>query len=248
MSIPRFIGQGLHGPLRVILEKIEVLLGLNSSEIKLRHVRQIGRIVNLPLNNLNVVDGGANLGEFTDVILRFQAQANVLCIEPQEKMVKLLKSKFRAPNVQISPIGLGTSKSIVPLYFHEAGDRKASLSNQRPNLNFELIPIQTLSEALKVNGFSRLNILKLDLEGMDVPVLQTYFQDCLQPLPEVIILEVSWLAYCYGFTPSKTFELLTSNGYKVIYRTSPFFTLIRIRSRDIKDYQGHTTNWVAIRN
>jgi FkbM family methyltransferase len=245
MSILHIIVQRL---LEVILEKIEILLGLNSSEIKLRHIRQIGRVANLPLNNLSVVDGGANVGEFTDVILRFQARANVLCIEPQEKMVQVLKSKFRESNVQISPIGLGTSRSIVPLYFQEEGDRKASLSNQRPNQNFQLISIQTLSEALKVNGLSTLNILKLDLEGMDVPVLQSYFQHCIQPLPEVIILEVSYLANFYGFTPSKTFELLTRNGYKDIFRTSPLFNLIRIRSRDLKDYQGHTTNWVAVRS
>lgn len=248
ISVLRFIVQGFYWLLRVILEKIELLLGLNSSEIELKHLKQIGKLVNLPLTNLSVVDGGANMGEFTDIVLRFQVRANVLCIEPQAKMVKLLQTKFSAENVKISPIGLGTSKSIVPLYLHEEGDRKASLSNQRPNLNSELIPIQTLSEALSDNAFSKLNILKLDLEGMDAPVLQTFFQDSLQPRPEVIILEVSWLANVYGFTPSKTFELLTQNGYNNIFRTSPFFTLIRIRSRDIKDYQGHTTNWVAIRS
>jgi FkbM family methyltransferase len=246
MIIPLFLSQVFDRALGTILKRVEIALGFNSSEIKLSHIRQISTLANLNSDNLFVIDAGANIGEFTEVILRFQSAAKIICIEPQNMLVKLLKSKFESSNVQVLALGLGTSNSVAPLYFQTEGDRKASLSDQRAQQNFQMVTIQTLSEILVTNKISKLDILKLDLEGMDVPVLQTYFRDSLGPKPEVIILEVSYLANIYGFTPQKTFELLVQNGYKRIFRTSPLFSLIQVKGNQVHDYSGHTVNWVAI--
>ncbi len=132
------------------------------------------------------------------------------------------------------------------MYFSEEGDRKASLGELRDGLDHVLIEVATLAEVIREYKFGSIDILKLDLEGMDSIVLEEFFRSSTSLRPKVIILEVSFLGFSFGFSPSKTFRLLERNGYREIYRTSPILGLIPISSSSVHDYQGHTVNWVGI--
>jgi len=243
-----FIVQSIDRGLHFFLNKFQILLGYNSSDIRSRHLQMILTLANLDGKELCVLDGGANIGEFTDLILSQQFQSKILCIEPQESLVKLLRTKYIKRNVEFLEVGLGTTNGIAKLFFSSDGDRKASLSNQRESLMSRDVPILTLAKVLELSKIEILDILKLDLEGMDSPVLEEFFQNNSSTLPKVVILEISYLAHHFGFTSRKTFQLLTAHGYLKIFRTSPLFGLIPIKLQDVRDYEGHTVNWIAIKS
>jgi len=243
-----FIVQSLDRVMHFFLSKFQILLGYNSSDIRPRHLQQILTLANIEVRKLNVIDGGANVGEFTDLILRHHFHSKVLCIEPQESLVKLLQEKYLGRNVECFEVGLGTTNGNAKLYFSGDGDRKASLGNQRENLMSRNVPILTLANVLELSKMESFDILKLDLEGMDVPVLAEFFRTKDSKLPKVIILETSYLAHQFGFTSRKTFQLLYDQGYLRIFRTSPILGLIPISLRDVRDFEGHTVNWIAIRS
>ena len=234
--------------MRIFLTKLQIVFGYNSSDIRPRHLQNILTLANLNGKELCVLDGGANIGDFTDVVLSQSFDSRILCVEPQESLVKLLRNKYIGRNVECLAIGLGTSDGKANLFYSSDGDRKASLGNQRENLNSREISILTLSKVFELSKIESFDILKLDLEGMDVPVLAEFFRQHTTELPKVIILEVSYLANYYGFTSRKSFQLLSANGYHKIFRTSPFLGLIPVNLSDVRDYEGHTVNWIALKS
>jgi hypothetical protein len=193
-----------------------------------------------------VLDGGANIGEFTDLLIEVIPNFEGLCIEPQRSLITMLIQKYGDTNIRCLPVGIGVRRGTAQLLLVNDGDRKASLVNQREDNFSQEIEVRTLSEIITTEFPEGIDLLKLDLEGLDAAVLDEFFKSSPTHFPKVIILEVSYLSNLTGFTSSKTYKLLDRNSYKRIFRTSPVFGLIPIDLENIRDFEGHTVNWVAI--
>lgn len=228
------------------LQRIQMLFGLNSSEIKPSHLKSVLKLTNLDGQDVSVIDGGANVGEFTDTLLKIVPNLTGLCIEPQQALIEVLKKKFDKTNIKCLPVGIGIHNGTANLYLTEEGDRKASLAHERSGTISQEIQILTLEEIVTSEMPHGVDLIKLDLEGYDSLVLDQYFKNVYETLPSILILEISYLSNSTGFTSRKTFRMLNENGYKSIFRTSPYFGLIPLEITNVRDFEGHTVNWIAI--
>lgn len=228
--------------------KIMQELGFNASEISRSLLVDICNEARFGFDEkLLVIDCGANIGEFSDITLGVIPNSDILMIEPQRLLCEFLKLKYKdLDQVTIIRAGIGLQNGRQKLYFREPGDRKASLGVHRENLMVEEIDVITLGTLCESENVSKIDILKLDVEGLDTAILNEYFTNGGHGLPAVVILEVSYLSHFRMHTAGTAFTLLENQGYVNIYRTSPRLGLIKITRENISDYEGHTTNWVAI--
>jgi FkbM family methyltransferase len=237
---------GLEKIVNLLVQRIQLLFGYNSSEMKVSHIEAILKLSHLNPNKVRVLDGGANIGEFTDLLIELIPNFEGLCVEPQKSLVKKLNQKYQDTNIRCLPVGIGVRSGTAYLFLANDGDRKASLANQKEGNFSQEIEVRTLLEIISTEFPEGIDLLKLDLEGFDAAVLDQFFKSTPTHFPKVIILEISYLSNSTGFTPSKTYKLLRNNSYKRIFRTSPVFGLIPIELQNIRDFEGHTVNWVAI--
>ncbi len=86
------------------------------------------------------------------------------------------------------------------------------------------IKCSTLLNALENNNVTKIDILKMDIEGFEYPTLKEYFKSANQNMyPNYILLE-EWGDIIKRFDESVV-ELLIHNGYKLIdhYKDNFFF-------------------------
>jgi len=222
------------------------ILGFNSGEIQISHLKNLKKFVSgLESSIIHVIDGGANVGEFTELILKFNPDAKVILVEPQPDLVSKLKQKFTQPNIRIAELALGAKKGHSKLYLNFNGDRKASMKKIRETQIEVQVATDTIEGIITNYSFNQIDILKLDLEGANGFVLAEFFKTST-PRPRVVILEVSYLSNYFGYRPREIYDLLNSNSYSTIYRATPRIGLIKVDRNYLTDYEGHTQNWIAI--
>ena len=161
------------------------------------------------------VDAGANVGLYT-LAVRAEARdksVKVLAIEPDAENLSRLRF-----NVEAS--GAGSDVTVVPLALSDrAGEirianshaNRGELAVDEDGLAVETRPLVDVVEAA---CFPRVDALKIDIEGFELPVLEHYARNAARPLwPGLIILE----ARRGERTPA--LEMLLGHGYTVDQQT-----------------------------
>lgn len=246
IEVKFMIVRGLEKISNILVQRIQLLFGFNSSEMKVSHIRTILKLSHLNPDKVRMLDGGANIGEFTDLLIELIPNLEGVCVEPQKSLITILKKKYQDTHIRCIPVGIGVRSGNAQLFLENDGDRKASLANRKEGNFIQEIEVRTLLEIIHKEFPEGIDLLKLDLEGFDAATLYEYFKSTPTHFPKVIILEISYLSNSTGFTPRRTYKLLSKNGYKRMFRTSPVFGLIPIKLENIRDFEGHTVNWVAI--
>jgi len=133
-------------------------------------------------NNLNVIvfDVGAHDGAYGSHILNLmQNKVKLYCFEPLKQNFEDLKKRLgNAPNVQLLNFGLGDKEELTTLYFSDHVSRMSSV--YRRNLDHDYrklceaqqIKLRKLDDFCKDEGIAKINFLKLDVEGHELPVLE----------------------------------------------------------------------------
>jgi len=92
----------------------------------------------------------------------------------------------------------------------------SSIVNSKLNSNKIKIKIIPLSELLKKEGITKVDVLKIDIEGFEDRALFPYFKTLDKKLyPRLILMEDSSQTYW----ERNIFEWLLANGYRVLART-----------------------------
>ena len=176
------------------------------------------------------VDAGANLGFYSFAIAKhFSGSVQCLSIEPDPySQAKISQNKLYnpaiAPYVHLAPYALDKCSSTVALMINDVGNRGGSsvcidqrrFTGRDVNLTID-VPSNTL-QAICLEHFDE-NIswcLKIDIEGYEYPVLETFFNDASRcTLPSAIVAE--WTGQGElgpgGETP---IELLIKHGYSLV--------------------------------
>jgi FkbM family methyltransferase len=168
------------------------------------------------------IDVGAHAGQFTKLFARTAPEGRVLAVEPQAYARGILTQVVRwhrLNNVTIVPDGLsdvpGVAALAVPL---KHGDRRgfglAHLGREtlRPAAT-EAVTLTTLDALVARERLARLDLVKADIEGWEIPLLRGG-RDALARFRPALLLElVTEQAARSGTAPQEAWDLLVPLGY-----------------------------------
>lgn len=137
-----------------------------------------------------VVDVGANCGAATVHLARAYPHATVHSLEPaSEPRAILERNVSKLPNVLVHPIGLFNRDEQLPL-FHGLEDSGTGSIIPREGVNLDVCETVDLRDAATwadTNNIDRIDVLKLDVEGVEVEVLERLVS--LLPTMKVLYVE-----------------------------------------------------------
>ncbi len=258
--------QRLH---KVIRKLLRLILGINSRiptllEVEIQNFQGKGSggssvevEAKLALNFLSrsaikeivVLDIGANVGTYSEAILKVAPKSKIYAFEPSSAARKKLEDRFIGNNsVRIVPLALGITISIETLWSDAAGSGLASLTKR----NLEHFGIDfNQSESINVTTLDswanstnvKPNLIKMDVEGHELDVLKGGLKTLA--IAQVVQFEfggcnIDTRTYFQDF-----WYLLTSAGFS-IYRISDAGP-IRIQHYSEKEECFLTTNYLAVR-
>lgn len=132
------------------------------------------------VDNFNIFDLGANIGDYAlGAVNNFPKQCKVFCFEPVPSTFTTLKQNIADdPRIECLNFGLGSCKSTVKVYTNPVNSCISSLyKRQVAHHEFEMQTVQevqicTLDDFCTDRGIRRIHLLKIDVEGHEMHVLQ----------------------------------------------------------------------------
>ncbi|MCX6800173.1 MAG: FkbM family methyltransferase [Candidatus Falkowbacteria bacterium] len=127
------------------------------------------------LNDCKVVfDVGANVGEWSETVLRINPKIDLHSFEPSQKTFQKLSENINQENVILNNIGLGSKKE--KKSFYNYGDESTVNSlyarDLKADTKNEEVLIDTLDNYSKEKNINLIDFLKIDVEGNEFEVLK----------------------------------------------------------------------------
>ncbi len=143
----------------------------------------IGRILGEKIRKKSPVffDVGANVGDYSDCLLKQFPHASIYAIEPHPRNFERLSARLAPhPNAQPLNFAVGSSNGTINLYDRADFDGSSHASifpgviseihKQRANVTE--VPIRTLDEIAQEKSIEFIDLLKIDTEGNELAVLE----------------------------------------------------------------------------
>jgi len=164
------------------------------------------------------LDVGANVGLYSLYVNAYAQQTNraaqIIAIEPGVETCARLEVNIAASkaNVQIIRAAVSDAPGTGHLGGGEINRGEAKLLAQSGET--ETVVVDTLPRIARTLGITRIDAMKVDIEGHDLKALTTFFEDASSKLhPSLLILETGREAV------SPLIELCETNDYVVTERT-----------------------------
>jgi FkbM family methyltransferase len=128
-----------------------------------------------------IFDAGANRGRFLELaVTQFAGtQSAIHAFEPSRAAFAELERRFAGQSgIVLNNFALGSEAGERPLYYDVAGSELSSLYPRKIGhhgtsfTGSELVEVKTLDEYCEAQGVSRIGLLKLDVEGHELPILK----------------------------------------------------------------------------
>lgn len=188
---------------------------------------------NLKNASVSILDVGANKGQSIDFFLGINPNAKITAFEPNKKLFHFLEEKYQS-NANINLNNLGVSNTNGELEFNENIldetstfeslnldskylEKKAKVlgvTKESIIVDKYKVAVVTLSEFLKSNDNSSFDVLKIDVEGHELQVLEGLFSNGNQIKIRLIQLEShNDDMYLSNSKHGDIDQLLNKNGY-----------------------------------
>jgi FkbM family methyltransferase len=176
------------------------------------------------------LDVGANVGGYAlFVSVRTGGRARILALEPQPQVFDRLSFNIAQNprgNVKAIACAVADQDGEMTLFLAPGNQGEASLKlmSADPDAGHAVrVPAQTLFGLVQSEGLSRIDALKIDIEGAEDLVLFPFFQNAPEALwPKLMILEVG-----EGRWQRDLMGLLRERGYETQMQTRLNFVLRR---------------------
>ena len=147
--------------------------------------------------DMSFVDVGANCGFFSLTAARTVGdRCRVLAIEPNPEMARRLRENIRlnrTSSILVKEVAIGASHGLAAATA-SAGNYGSSAFGkvEAPAETAHHVPMMPLIDVVQSAGLDRVDVLKIDIEGLEDRALSPFFRVAPKHLwPEVIALEVS---------------------------------------------------------
>ena len=130
---------------------------------------------------LIIFDVGANKGQYSSNLLRVLdgCELELHCFEPGHETFRILSSSLGGrPNITLNNFGLSNGETEGRLWYDKEGSGLASLYKRQLdyfNIDFdrsETVTLDTLDNYMSSKNISYIDLLKIDVEGNELNVLQ----------------------------------------------------------------------------
>lgn len=142
-----------------------------------------------------VIDVGAADGDFAAHVLASLPDAEILCIDPLARHATALRQRFAKRNVRVEQVALGETESEA-LFYETMHPHSSSLLPPREHIQHfpsasgntkrYAVPVVRLDQLLADMDQRRIDLLKIDTQGYELPVLRGAAVS-LQVCPQVIV-------------------------------------------------------------
>ena len=188
------------------------------------------------------VDVGTNRGQVLREAVRVAADGRHVAFEPIPRLAADVRSSFA--NVDCRELALGAQPGAAEFCHFRALDgwsglrRSPEISDERGEPEYITVTISTLDVEL---GELRPSVVKIDVEGAELGVLEGARNLLERVKPLLIIEHVASAAALYGTTSAAIWELFADAGYRVFSLTGEGPV-----SRAAFGAGEATVNWLAV--
>lgn len=216
----------------------------------------IQRVLNLGVDE--VFDVGANIGQYSDIFLKY-SKARVFAFEPMEESFKrLLSIQLQDKRMVPFNLALGAYEYETDIFFGSETDQLATISPEvlqiayvgRNNSKSKRIKVRTLDQVfLEIQNqykVTKLDCIKIDTEGFELDILKGASRVLTEIKPKAIILEWNLHQLFRGTTFLQIQELLPD--YQA-FRVLPFGkSLYPVDATKAEENIYHYCNYVFVRS
>lgn len=168
--------------------------------------------------DFHFVDVGANVGLYSLFALAEARRAGVrlkaLAIEPDAEMRRRLAfniaASTAASEISVAPYAVAGRDGRARFAVNAASRGMSRLADSGETE----VEARTLARIVQECGFSRIDAMKLDIEGAEAAALAPYLADAATPRPAIVILETSHAGHDGGGA-----ALLAAAGYRAVLET-----------------------------
>lgn len=132
---------------------------------------RVSEIISRKYKTISVIDIGANVGDSAAIISSY-VSCPILCIEGEEYFWSILsKNSQKMPNVSVCKCLVGTENTKKRGYLQKIGGN-AIIKLTNNDSGGEILEFKTLKSIVaEYSNFAAPRLIKLDVEGFDVPIL-----------------------------------------------------------------------------
>jgi len=199
-------------------------------------------------------DVGANKGDFTKIILDLFNNDNIVIhsFEPSKATFELLSKNIKSDKVILNNKGLGKEAGTFPFYTNSPCSGVASLTKRNLDhlgIDFDYsedVLIDTLDEYCLANNIKEIDLLKLDVEGHELDVLQGSKEMLKRKMIKMVSFEFGGCNIDTRTFLRDFYYLLNEFDYS-LYRITPSGYFYPLNKYSEKLEQFRTTNFIGIR-
>ena len=151
--------------------------------------------LDIPLNN--IFDVGANIGQSARVFSDHFANSKIFSFEPINSTFEELKKNTKhIKNIECHKIAFGEEVKTVEVKLHDypsLNTLNLSIMNDSPSAKVEKITTSTIDAFMQENKkIENIDLLKIDVEGFEIPVLSGAIKSIKSGNVKLIYLEVGF--------------------------------------------------------
>lgn len=202
-----------------------------------------------------VFDVGSNQGQYFNLAFSEMGALNAkyYLFEPSCKTFEILlkNTKNKSQNTVFNNLGLSSEKGSMTLYTDKVGSGLASLTKRDlTHVGLEMndeekVEVDTVDNYCMTNSINTIDLLKIDVEGHELAVLQGSERMLKKALIKIIQIEFGGCNLDTRTTFRDFYNLFHDSGF-CVYRLSAAGYLFEIKKYKEFYEQFTTTNYVAI--
>ena len=209
--------------MKKIIQNLINFFGYKIIKTKKKKYRDFDQILKKILKNNNniIFDVGANKGQSLERYIKLFKNTFFYSFEPSLEAFKILNLKYKNfGNIKLFNIALGSEKK--KKLFYEYKNNELSSFN-KINKKFDetkkkiSVEVDTIDSIFKQNNLKKINLLKMDTQGYEEPILIGAKNSIAEQKIDLIELEIILGDYYEKSSSFKKIEdTLSSGGYRLL--------------------------------